>query len=128
MSRPNISHPIPVNTSSFPSGSASASGARQPEQNYGQMQGKGRQASGSGSGGASRPGVRGFGIWEGVLADDQPTMLDSSITRLLVVTKQMLQALEQWSQGQVSEEDVRDSFSQTFDRIDYTRTNAKLTP
>jgi len=36
----------------------------------------------------------------------QPTIIDSSITRLLVLTKQMLQGMEQWSQAQISEEDV----------------------
>jgi len=39
-------------------------------------------------------------------ADEKPTIIDSSITRLLVLTKQMLQGMEQWSQGQIGEEDV----------------------
>lgn len=36
----------------------------------------------------------------------QTSTLDSFITRLLVVTKQLLQGLEQWSSGQLSEEEV----------------------
>lgn len=36
----------------------------------------------------------------------QASTLDSFITRLLVVTKQLLQGLDQWSQGMLSEEDV----------------------
>lgn len=36
----------------------------------------------------------------------QTSTLDSYITRLLVVTKQLLQGLEQWSQRQLSEEAV----------------------
>ncbi|KAL1412086.1 Bud site selection protein 6 [Vanrija albida] len=36
--------------------------------------------------------------------------LDSYITRLLVVTKQLLQGLEQWCQGTLSEEDVSDIY------------------
>ncbi|EIW67898.1 hypothetical protein TREMEDRAFT_32672, partial [Tremella mesenterica DSM 1558] len=36
--------------------------------------------------------------------------LDSIITRLLVTTKQMLQGLDQWSQGIITEEDVSDIY------------------
>ncbi|KAI9636003.1 actin interacting protein 3-domain-containing protein, partial [Dioszegia hungarica] len=36
--------------------------------------------------------------------------LDSSITRLLVVTKQLLQGLEQWAQGYLTEENVSDIY------------------
>ncbi|ODN97038.1 hypothetical protein I350_08017 [Cryptococcus amylolentus CBS 6273] len=39
-----------------------------------------------------------------------PNALDSSITRLLVTTKQLLQGLEQWSQGIISETDVSDIY------------------
>ncbi|WVN87376.1 uncharacterized protein L203_102554 [Cryptococcus depauperatus CBS 7841] len=39
-----------------------------------------------------------------------PNALDSSITRLLVTTKQLLQGLEQWSQGVISEDDVSDIY------------------
>ncbi|WVQ80470.1 hypothetical protein IAT38_002575 [Cryptococcus sp. DSM 104549] len=39
-----------------------------------------------------------------------PSALDSSITRLLVTTKQLLQGLEQWSQCIISENDVSDIY------------------
>ncbi|KAL7418988.1 Bud site selection protein 6 [Cryptotrichosporon argae] len=39
-----------------------------------------------------------------------PAALDSYITKLLVVTKQLLQGLEQWAQGQLSEDDVSDIY------------------
>ena len=32
--------------------------------------------------------------------------MDSTITRLLVTTKQLLQGLDQWAQGHISAEDV----------------------
>lgn len=54
---------------------------------------------------------------QGLLADRvQPNVLDSNITRLLVTTKQLLQGLEHWASGQISEEDVsrhveRDDFA-----------------
>ncbi|OWZ72294.1 hypothetical protein AYX14_02263 [Cryptococcus neoformans] len=39
-----------------------------------------------------------------------PSALDSSITRLLVTTKQLLQGLDQWSHGLISEIDVSDIY------------------
>ncbi|KAK4686108.1 hypothetical protein P7C73_g4029, partial [Tremellales sp. Uapishka_1] len=39
-----------------------------------------------------------------------PSALDSSITRLLVVTKQLLQGLEQWALRNLSEDDVSDTY------------------
>lgn len=49
-------------------------------------------------------------VWvrQGLMAAIQyPSALDSSITRLLVTTKQLLQGLDQWSHGLISEIDVR---------------------
>jgi hypothetical protein len=43
---------------------------------------------------------------QALMFGSQPNVLDSIITKLLVTTKQLLQGLEQWSQGVISEEDV----------------------
>lgn len=45
-------------------------------------------------------------FWADTNTYPQTSTLDSFITRLLVVTKQLLQGLDQWSQGVLSEEDV----------------------
>ncbi|WWD22315.1 hypothetical protein CI109_106806 [Kwoniella shandongensis] len=109
MSRPNISYPTPVpGPSSYsvppvrgnmgldpsPLSREAVPGQTIP----GQAPGPGiipprRQPSGST---ASRSGYT--------------SALDSSITRLLVTTKQLLQGLEQWSQRVISENDVSDIY------------------
>ena len=39
-----------------------------------------------------------------------PTNMESTVTRLLVATKQLLEALAKWSVGQVSEEQISDIY------------------
>ncbi|KAK8845370.1 hypothetical protein IAR55_006083 [Kwoniella newhampshirensis] len=109
MSRPNISYrtPVPGPSSHGPPPPARANMGLDPSplgrealqgQGQGQLPGPGmipprRQTSGST---ASRSTFT--------------SALDSSITRLLVTTKQLLQGLEQWSQRVISENDVSDIY------------------
>lgn len=51
----------------------------------------------------------------------QPNVLDSIITKLLVTTKQLLQGLEQWSQGIISEEDVSAGLPRVSSRLTQRR-------
>ncbi|RXK35498.1 hypothetical protein M231_07230 [Tremella mesenterica] len=84
--RPDISYPLPVASSS--SMSLTSSQSREGDMNW--------------SNGPRRSSMGGSRV--------APAALDSIITRLLVTTKQMLQGLDQWSQGIITEEDVSDIY------------------
>ncbi|WWC85563.1 uncharacterized protein L201_000427 [Kwoniella dendrophila CBS 6074] len=106
MSRPNISNPIPVpGPSSYDNGNVRPNMGLDPSP-------IGREVAGSsvnpGVGSSSQPPRRSSGSSRS--AGQYTSALDSSITRLLVTTKQLLQGLEQWSQSLISETDVSDIY------------------
>lgn len=121
MSRPNISYPSPI-----PGPSTSSSSSSYPQQPLEPSpylrQPAPRQDSGPSRAQVSETAIdHGCVRWHApsilcpisserdpanTLCAAQPNVLDSIITKLLVTTKQLLQGLEQWSQGIISEEDV----------------------
>ncbi|WVW81531.1 hypothetical protein I302_103526 [Kwoniella bestiolae CBS 10118] len=103
MSRPNISYPTPI---PGPSSSQDRPNMGLDPSPIGRETGHGH-ASGSGSN-ANQPPRRSSGSSRS--AGQYTSALDSSITRLLVTTKQLLQGLEQWSQALISETDVSDIY------------------
>lgn len=107
MSRPVISYPIPspnpppgppIDTFDDPQSQQAALGANNGHHREGS--GHTRSVSGQTRGPVSDTDANTCSY------QMQASTLDSFITRLLVVTKQLLQGLEQWSQRQLTEEDV----------------------
>ncbi|WWC67062.1 uncharacterized protein I206_100969 [Kwoniella pini CBS 10737] len=99
MSRPNISYPTPIpGPSTYDQSSTNMSLDPSPI---------GRETGGQGSI-ADRPPRRTSGSSKST--GQYTSALDSSITRLLVTTKQLLHGLEQWSQSLISETDVSDIY------------------
>ncbi|OCF59952.1 hypothetical protein L486_02625 [Kwoniella mangroviensis CBS 10435] len=113
MSRPNISYPTPIpgpSTSASSSTSSSYDASTRPNMGLDPSP-IGRETGGNGhgqGGGSSQPPRRSSGSSRS--AGQYTSALDSSITRLLVTTKQLLQGLEQWSQALISETDVSDIY------------------
>ncbi|WWC57870.1 uncharacterized protein I303_100405 [Kwoniella dejecticola CBS 10117] len=98
MSRPNISYPTPIPGPSTYDQSTSSMGLEPSP--------VGREMGGQGN--SSQPPRRTSGSSRS--AGQYTSALDSSITRLLVTTKQLLHGLEQWSQALISETDVSDIY------------------
>ncbi|OCF44255.1 hypothetical protein I317_01873 [Kwoniella heveanensis CBS 569] len=114
MSRPNISYPTPI------PGPSSYTPQQAPRPNLGldpspisrdtggPSVSSSSMSSSTGGGGVIHPTRKTSSSTRS--GGQYTSALDSSITRLLVTTKQLLQGLEQWSQRIISENDVSDIY------------------
>ncbi|BEI86883.1 hypothetical protein CcaverHIS002_0702290 [Cutaneotrichosporon cavernicola] len=99
----------PPGSSHHAGGSGSGSHAHNSHPGHGGGTGSGGSGYGGGPGGGYEGGRSGRQV-SGPRAPSSTSTLDSYITRLLVVTKQLLQGLEQWARRELSEEAVSDIY------------------